>query len=304
MSSNDSKPQTFGYNPIVGPEAVNLSNLNKDEKILSEFNNSENLLNRNDTTNTLSVKYAPTNNIISNSVLSNNSSTAGLQYYEQGEVSTSAYIFMLLEFIKMIVVDCEELEDHDKKLREIGEDVGLKLLELVKFKMTVPASNNNNNNNSGINEKVAAYKHNINNRNKSSLDISPIPSSVDVYKHIVVTSSNSNRNLQTSNTSLRDLQKLNVLEFIHGPLWKYMFGKKADDIQQLKNKSLEYIIIDNEPLISSLVLTSQVNEFISGIIKGVVVNSGFNCDKVEAHVMEDEDLAWPNKTVYVIKFRN
>ncbi|XBW35619.1 hypothetical protein QEN19_001193 [Hanseniaspora menglaensis] len=298
MTFKDSIGDLFGYDPVSGPQIVDLVNLNKDEDILSAFNDTDNIFNSNEITNTVSVSYAPTNSITSTKVSSNNQITAEKQFNVQGEVSTSAYIFVLLEFIKMVVVDCTELEDHDQKLREIGEDVGFKLLELVKFKSTVPAILPT----AVLNEKLLTYKHTSNIKNSSSVDISQTPKAVDIYKHIFLTSSLSSKNIQTSNTSLKDLKKLSILEFIHGPIWRYMFGKKADDIQQLKNNSLEYIIIDNDPLLSSLVLTSQINEFICGIIKSCVVNSGFECFEVTAHVMEKDDPDWPNKTVYVIKF--
>lgn len=301
MSSNENEARKFGYNFVKGPQVLPLLNLNKDEEILCEFNNAENLLNKTDVINTLSVTYEPTNDISLNSAFDSNQTSLGLQFFEQGEVSSSAYLFLLAEFIKMVVVDCEELEDHDKKLREIGEDVGYKLLELVKFKHTIPAASNPS---AGTSEKLSSYTHTKSSKNNSSLDIAQIPKSADIYKYIVSTTSNSNKNLQTSATSLRDLQKLSLLEFVHGSLWKYMFGKKADDIQQLKNNALEYIIIDNNPLISSLILTSQINEFICGIIKSVVVNSGFDCDTVVAHVMKKDDPDWPNKTVYVVKFNS
>ncbi|KAL8743711.1 MAG: hypothetical protein Q9190_003958 [Brigantiaea leucoxantha] len=105
--------------------------------------------------------------------------------------------------------------------------------------------------------------------------------------------------------SLRPIRILPLLQFIHGPLWKHLFGRPADAIEHSSSANNEYMISDNEPLVNQYISVpkemSQLNcaAFVAGVIEGVCDACGMKA-AVSAHNSGTE--MWPGKTVFLIRF--
>lgn len=281
----------FGYKQDKGPKVTLLTELNKDASVLKTFNDKGNVFNQINTLDLTSVKQH-----VDNETKVSVNGANKIIYDEGQDVSMSAYLFILLEFIKTIVTDIDNT-NHSEMLGDIGHDVGMRLYELVNFKLLNPKKASFSK--SASLDKLDSYKYKDDYANTSSLNISQVPNNEELYNFI----SNSSIDLQDTGVikNLKHLSFVTLLQFIQDKLWKYMFGKEADDIQQINKDNSSYAIIDNEPLISSLVLTSKVNEFICGIIKGVVESADFKCESVNTQLLDDKNYI--NKTAYIIKLK-
>lgn len=286
----DTNNNLFGYEQDEGPKLTQLTELNKDSSLLKSFNDKNNAYNQGNTLDLESVK-----NYVDNGTKV--SVNAAKKNYEEGhDVSMSAYLFVLLEFIKTIVTDIDNT-NHSKVLGDIGYDVGFRIYELVNFKLLNPKKPVSTK--STMMEKMSNYKYVDDLSNGSTLNISQVPSSEEMYSYI----SASTIDLEESGVinNLKHLSFITLLQFIQDTVWKYMFGKKADDIQKINEDDSSYAIIDNEPLIASLVLPAKVNEFICGIIKGVVESANYKCESVNTQILEDKKYS--NKSAYIIKLQ-
>lgn len=280
----------FGYEQDQGPKITQLTELNKDSSILKSFNDKNNVNNQSGTLDLESIK----NNVDNGTKLSVN---AAKKNYEEGhDVSMSAYLFVLLEFIKTIVSDIDNTY-HSKILGDIGHDVGIRIYELVNFKLLNPKKSMSTK--SALIEKMDNYKYIDNLSHGSTLNISQVPSSEEIYSYISATTVELEESGVIKN--LKHLSFITLLQFIQDTIWKYMFGKKADDIQKINEDDSSYAIIDNDPLIASLVLPAKVNEFICGIIKGVVESANYKCESVNTQILEDK--TYNNKSAYIIKLQ-
>ncbi|CAI8506374.1 unnamed protein product [Hanseniaspora opuntiae] len=280
----------FGYEQDEGPKLTQLTELNKDSSLLKSFNDKNNAYNQSNTLDLESVK-----NYVDNGTKV--SVNAAKKNYEEGhDVSMSAYLFVLLEFIKTIVTDIDNT-NHSKVLGDIGYDVGIRIYELVNFKLLNPKKPVSTK--STMMEKMSNYKYVDDLSNGSTLNISQVPSSEEMYSYISASSIDFEESGVINN--LKHLSFITLLQFIQDTVWKYMFGKKADDIQKINEDDSSYAIIDNEPLIASLVLPAKVNEFICGIIKGVVESANYKCESVNTQILEDKKYS--NKSAYIIKLQ-
>lgn len=286
----DSNNKIFGYEQDEGPNLTQLTELNKDSSLLKSFNNKNNAYNQSNTLDLESVK-----NYVDNETKVSVNATK--KNYEEGhDVSMSAYLFVLLEFIKTIVTDIDNT-NHSKILGDIGYDVGIRIYELVNFKLLNPKKPVSTK--STLIEKMSNYKYVDDLSHGSTLNISQVPSSEELYSYISASSIDLEESGVLSN--LKHLSFITLLQFIQDTVWKYMFGKKADDIQKINEDDSSYAIIDNEPLIASLVLPAKVNEFICGIIKGVVESATYKCESVSTQILEDKKYS--NKSAYIIKLQ-
>lgn len=103
----------------------------------------------------------------------------------------------------------------------------------------------------------------------------------------------------------REIKILGILQFIHGPFWKTIFGKQANELEKSQNIANEYMIIENVPLLNKYIsVPSDYGDlnclaFVAGIIEGALDSSGFSAN-VTAHNAESE--VNPLRTVFLIKF--
>eukprot|EP00835_Amoeboradix_gromovi_P001860 NODE_94_length_21515_cov_0.130417.p10 type:complete len:193 gc:universal NODE_94_length_21515_cov_0.130417:4888-5466(+) len=70
----------------------------------------------------------------------------------------------------------------------------------------------------------------------------------------------------------RDNTILTLLSFLHGTLWQYLFQKKADALEKSSEHTNEYMISDNNLLISKFISApKEMSSFSSGaLIAGIV----------------------------------
>lgn len=103
----------------------------------------------------------------------------------------------------------------------------------------------------------------------------------------------------------REVKIIEILQFIHGPLWKWVFGKTANELEKSQDVNNEYMITDNSPLMSRFISIpkdySNLNcsAFTAGIIEGALDSAYFNAT-VTAHSAPKD--GFPLRTVFLINF--
>ncbi|RKP34867.1 NO signaling/Golgi transport ligand-binding domain-containing protein [Dimargaris cristalligena] len=102
----------------------------------------------------------------------------------------------------------------------------------------------------------------------------------------------------------RETRVLNVLYFIHNVIWKALFGKQANALEKSTDNEDEYMLYDNEPIVSRFVSVPRelsqfnCNAYVAGIIEGVL--HGCQCAaRVTAHTMPVDNK--PLRTIFLIK---
>ncbi|KAM3423494.1 Trafficking protein particle complex subunit [Cercospora zeina] len=115
---------------------------------------------------------------------------------------------------------------------------------------------------------------------------------------------------QPPRTAARPTRMLDLLQFIHGALWRALFHRSADALEQSNTKKNEYMIVDNEPVVNTFISIpkemSQLNcaAFVAGIIEGVCDAAGFGTEGVTAHWAGEGDEMWPGKTIFLLRFKD
>lgn len=101
--------------------------------------------------------------------------------------------------------------------------------------------------------------------------------------------------------SKRETKIIQMLLFIKTTLWKNLFGKEAEKLEQSHDDERTYYIIEKEPLVNTFISVpkdkSSLNcaSYIAGIVESVLTLCGFNC-KVSSH--------WHKGTTYMVKFED
>jgi len=114
---------------------------------------------------------------------------------------------------------------------------------------------------------------------------------------------------QPPRSATRPTRLLDLLQFIHGTLWRALFNRNADALEQSTSKKNEYMIIDNEPVINTYISIpkemSQLNcaAFLAGVVEGVCDAAGFGTEGVTAHWAGEGDEMWPGKTIFLLRFK-
>ena len=101
----------------------------------------------------------------------------------------------------------------------------------------------------------------------------------------------------------RKLKINDILIFIHNDVWKMLFNKQADGLQQSAEDEDEYRIVENSPLTNKYIFLQKNNtvncaSFFGGIIEGILNSADFRC-KVSTFFYDVEGVT---KTYYIIKF--
>ncbi|TKA64842.1 hypothetical protein B0A55_08285 [Friedmanniomyces simplex] len=125
---------------------------------------------------------------------------------------------------------------------------------------------------------------------------------------------------QTANPqrpATRPTRILDLLQFIHTTLWRALWNRTADALEQSTTKKNEYMIVDNEPVVNTYISIpremSQLNcaAFVAGIMEGLCDAAGFAMEGVTAHwasaqgearVEGKEEEMWPGKTIFLLRF--
>ncbi|KAK2864804.1 hypothetical protein Q7C36_003958 [Tachysurus vachellii] len=97
----------------------------------------------------------------------------------------------------------------------------------------------------------------------------------------------------------RETKVLNILLFIKVSVWKSLFSKEADKLEQANDDDKTYYIIEKEPLVNTFISVPKENStlncaaFTAGMVEAILTHSGFPA-KVTAH--------WHKGTTLMIKF--
>ena len=103
----------------------------------------------------------------------------------------------------------------------------------------------------------------------------------------------------------REIKILQNLYFIHTNVWKMLFGKQADSLEKHREKEDEYMISDNEPIITKYISVPKdyhslaCGAFLAGIVEAILDGAQLPA-KVEAYANPQE--GFPTKTTIVINF--
>ncbi|OBZ85293.1 Transport protein particle subunit trs31 [Choanephora cucurbitarum] len=102
----------------------------------------------------------------------------------------------------------------------------------------------------------------------------------------------------------REIKVINVLYFVHSTVWKALFGKQADSLEKSTENEDEYMISDNEPVLTRYISVpkelSQLNcnAFVAGIVEAVLDGCQFPA-RVTAHTVPAD--GYPQRTTILIK---
>lgn len=102
----------------------------------------------------------------------------------------------------------------------------------------------------------------------------------------------------------REIKVLGILYFIHSTVWKALFGKQADSLEKSTENEDEYMISDNEPILTKYISVpkelSQLNcnAFVAGIVEAVLDGCQFPA-RVTAHTVPID--GFPQRTTILIK---
>ncbi|PVU87415.1 hypothetical protein BB560_006490, partial [Smittium megazygosporum] len=82
--------------------------------------------------------------------------------------------------------------------------------------------------------------------------------------------------MQRERTIHRENRVLNILLYINTTIWKFLFGKQADSLEKSTENADEYMITDNDPLLSKFIsipkemVSFNPYAFIAGIIEAIL----------------------------------
>ncbi|CAG9312242.1 unnamed protein product [Blepharisma stoltei] len=107
--------------------------------------------------------------------------------------------------------------------------------------------------------------------------------------------------------SKKDINIIECLRFIHGPLWKTLFNKNADELEQNTEEHDTFMISEKEPSLCNQFACLPKGDdylncgaFVAGIIEGILASANFPA-KVSAIFKNDEES---RKTVFLVKFNS
>ncbi|KAL7665248.1 Trafficking protein particle complex subunit [[Candida] zeylanoides] len=103
----------------------------------------------------------------------------------------------------------------------------------------------------------------------------------------------------------REVRVIEMLQFVHGPFWRALFGKVANELEKSQDVDNEYMISDNVPLLAKFISVPRdygdlnVSAFVAGVIEGALDQASFAAE-VSAHSVPREGA--PLRTTFLIKF--
>ncbi|KAK3284089.1 hypothetical protein CYMTET_8246 [Cymbomonas tetramitiformis] len=105
--------------------------------------------------------------------------------------------------------------------------------------------------------------------------------------------------------SRRERKLLDMLGFVHTNVWKCLFGKAAESLEESVDDEDTYYISDKELLVNRFISVPKdwnlnCGSFVAGVVKGVLDSAGFSA-QVTAHYVKSE-LEGQSRTTIVMKF--
>lgn len=105
----------------------------------------------------------------------------------------------------------------------------------------------------------------------------------------------------------REFRIIEMLQFMHGPLWQAAFGKTADALEKSQEVADEYMIIDSVPLVLQFIsIPPEYGDlncaaFMAGIVEGALDSASFYAT-VTAHSAPLDGSSM--RTVFLIKLHD
>lgn len=109
-----------------------------------------------------------------------------------------------------------------------------------------------------------------------------------------------------ANNGRRHRDVIGMLEFIKDVVWKHLFGRTADGLEQSTSNKNEFFIIDHNPVTNRYVSVPDhlgdfnAASFIGGIIHGVLDGAGFPCTII-AHQQMPSKTQPKKRTVFIVR---
>ncbi|AQZ11544.1 TRS31 (YDR472W) [Zygosaccharomyces parabailii] len=215
--------------------------------------------------------------------------------FRKQEVSLSAMAFLFQEMVAMIHKSSGTAKEFEIKLNGYGYGIGTRLVELLNFRNSMPP-------NYSKSSTFLSNPANVSNNEASSTGGTGTGTSSTVSDHTYYHHENGNESLAAiiNNMRPRDLKILDILQFIHGSMWSYLFGHVSDDLVKSSERDNEYMIVDNLPMLTQFIPAGRsCDYFTCGIIQGFLNSAEFPCH-VSAHSMPQD--GYDQRTVYLIQF--
>lgn len=212
--------------------------------------------------------------------------------FKKHEVSLSAMAFLFQSMISHIHSSSKSTAEFESRLSSHGFGIGSKLLELLNLRASVPATAHSRSSNFLSTSNSAADTTGPTNAANAA-------SSPDLGTR---THENSGESLASliNSTRSRDLKIIDMLQFVHGTVWSYLFGHVSDDLVKSSERDNEYMIVDNGPVLTQFVSGGvSCDYFVCGIIQGFLNTAKFPC-RVSAHCMPQD--GFDRRVVYLIQF--
>lgn len=214
---------------------------------------------------------------------------------KKSKVSLSAMTFLFQEMVSQLYKSSKTREEFEEKLSKNGFHIGARLLELLNFRASLPvastyrtpaflSSSVQNATNSSNKEGAGANTSNTNSSSNMTGDRHDAES---------LTS-------QITTLKRRDLKILDILQFIHGTVWTYLFDHPSDDLVKSSERANEYMIVDNFPSFTQFIPGGTSCDFyVCGIVQGLLTEAGFPC-RVTPHRMPQD--GFDRRLVYLVQF--
>lgn len=217
--------------------------------------------------------------------------------FRKQEVSLSAMAFLFQEMIAQIHKCSKTASEFESKLNDHGYGIGAKLLELLNLRASVTATAYSRGTNflSGTSSNTAETSGTVS-------GVTGTGSSSAASDHIYYNHENGSESLAALISSMRsrDLKILDILQFIHGTVWSYLFGHVSDDLVKSSERDNEYMIVDNLPTLTQFIPGGiSCDYYICGIIQGFLNSAEFPC-RVSPHSMPQN--GFDQRVVYLIQF--
>jgi|ERR1712129_105655 len=110
------------------------------------------------------------------------------------------------------------------------------------------------------------------------------------------------------NNGRRHRDVIGMLEFIKDNVWKHLFGRTADGLEQSTSNKNEFFIIDHNPVTNRYVSVPEhlgdfnAASFIAGIIHGILDGAGFPCTII-AHQQLPSKQQPKKRTVFIVQIK-
>lgn len=218
--------------------------------------------------------------------------------FKKQEVSLSATAFLFQGMISYAHSHSKSTSEFEAKLVDHGSSIGSKLLELLNLRASIPTTAHSRTSNF----LSTSASSNTTLADPAGSNSGSGAGSSAASEHIHYNHENGSDSIASliSNTRSRDLKIIDMLQFVHGTVWSYLFGHVSDDLVKSSERENEYMIVDNRPVLTQFIPGGvSCDYFVCGIIQGFLNTAEFPC-RVSAHCMPQD--GFDRRVVYLIQF--